>query len=166
MRKTANIADLIATANHQLAYAGTREARRGIAGLLEAVLHDANAYAGYGYLPSELNARAGLIDDYDDTRRFYFSPTTHHRGGNQLRSLYEAARWVIQDERQATAQDAPRPSPVEAIKRARSLSVPDLDPTSAAHWAYVLVLEAEPALLDRAVRARYGMRADDPNTPS
>jgi hypothetical protein len=46
--------------------------RSGIASFLEALLHDADAYRGFGYLPTEWNAGGtALRDDYDDTRRRY-----------------------------------------------------------------------------------------------
>jgi hypothetical protein len=162
MRKTIAIADLVATANHQLAYTHNREGRQAIAYLLEAALHDADAYAGFGYLPSELDGEHRLTASYDDTRRFYHCPVTGGRGGHRIRSLYEAVRWVVQDVRQSYEV-----SPVDAVKHARdTISIAELDTDSPSGWAYRLVLEAEPRLLDQAVQARYGYRSTDPSVPA
>lgn len=46
--------------------------RRGIIALVERVLHDADQYKGFQYLPSELDESGQLRKEYDDTRRRYF----------------------------------------------------------------------------------------------
>ncbi|MDE2105261.1 MAG: hypothetical protein KGL39_49000 [Patescibacteria group bacterium] len=47
--------------------------RRGIAALLEVVLHTTDTYGGFRYPASELDDEDGVLrGDYDDTRRQYF----------------------------------------------------------------------------------------------
>ncbi len=79
-RKTLATAAVIEKANTMLreSPASSREIRIGIAGLLESLLHDADAYAGFQYLGS-----AGVNYDgiergeefycEDDTRRMYYT---------------------------------------------------------------------------------------------
>jgi hypothetical protein len=80
MRKTISVSTVIERANHFLSNsedAQTAE-RQATANLLETLLHDADAYAGFGYLAS-----AKVVHHYDrppaeqttiedETRRVYF----------------------------------------------------------------------------------------------
>ena len=75
-RKTVSVEFVKERANAFLANSedGMAEMRKGIAALLESVLFEANAYKGFGYLPSELSDEFPnpLKEGYDDTRRRYF----------------------------------------------------------------------------------------------
>lgn len=73
-RKTVSVSDLVETANRMLsvtpdAWVGERW---GISAFIESVLHDAERYAGFRYLDTELNDDGSLIDSYDDSRRRYY----------------------------------------------------------------------------------------------
>ena len=72
-RKTVNIANAVGIANVYLAGESTDPvSRMAVAGFLQALLFSANAYAGFRYLPSELDSDGTLRPDYDDSRRAYF----------------------------------------------------------------------------------------------
>jgi hypothetical protein len=78
-RQTVRVVDIVARANLQLAQPDcarggvymSADVRRGIIAALEPVLHQADAYAGFRYLRSELNDDGTLRPQYDDTRREY-----------------------------------------------------------------------------------------------
>jgi len=81
-RQTVPVADVITWANARIAVDGQFAAldgltpdqafRRGVASLLEQILHRTGNYAGFGYPASELAAPGELRDGYDDTRRIYY----------------------------------------------------------------------------------------------
>lgn len=53
-----------------------RAQREGICGFMDALLHDAGAYAGFNYLDDQFKVEgdrgSGLREGYDPTRRFYY----------------------------------------------------------------------------------------------
>lgn len=74
-RKTVPVAEILRTANYFLKYSADeqRDERRGVANLLESVLHLADAYKGYNYLPSAgVDHESATITIVDDSRRFYY----------------------------------------------------------------------------------------------
>ncbi len=59
-RKTASIATILKRTNHRLLNSTAEPGfRQGITSALEAILHDADLYAGFGYLTDEDMAKAG-----------------------------------------------------------------------------------------------------------
>jgi hypothetical protein len=77
-RKTVNVEDVLAWANNYMASPSTTpESRKGVAALIEQVLHSTGNYAGFNLLVSEyLPAEEQTLDNvlregYDDTRRRY-----------------------------------------------------------------------------------------------
>jgi len=84
VRKTLRRDLLVSTANHQIAaltsaaisadltWEQANTSRRAICTLLETVLLDSNAYAGFGYLATELNEDGTLIQNFDDLARRYY----------------------------------------------------------------------------------------------
>ena len=87
LRKTLHVADIIVAANRLLEAPNSKhctpEFRKGVAALLEGLLHDSNAYAGYNFLAW---AKEGGYEKWvkdggprdnepylgDQTRRFYY----------------------------------------------------------------------------------------------
>ena len=71
-RKTIKVERVLDLANAYLAESGDSRARErlGVAQLLELVLHDSGAYAGY------LHHKPGVWPNIDDTRRTYLR---HHK---------------------------------------------------------------------------------------
>lgn len=79
-RKTVEVAKVLASANFFLEHSPDEEVaeRQATANLLEVVLHMANAYAGFRYLPSaehQRNAEGYILPDStgDESRRFYYA---------------------------------------------------------------------------------------------
>lgn len=72
-RKTVNVEFVKERTNTFLATSddSMAEMRKGMAALLESVLHETNNYHGFQYLSSELD-NGMLKDEYDGTRRHYF----------------------------------------------------------------------------------------------
>jgi hypothetical protein len=78
-RKTIELSTLVDIANSMLAKSWDEmtESRTGISVLLERVLMDSNAYAGFGYLQIETDTKTGeVISLGDETRRKYYQPRT------------------------------------------------------------------------------------------
>ncbi len=81
MRKTVKLTELIATANRMLASSVDSEqaGRLAVSVLLETVLFDHGAYAGFNYLASEFLPASEQTDtnalrpNHDDSRRRYFT---------------------------------------------------------------------------------------------
>ena len=76
-RKTVPIALILERANHFLANSddNQREQRLGVASFLETLLHSADAYAGFGYLPaakSQTDIDGNGWNAEDDSRRNYY----------------------------------------------------------------------------------------------
>ena len=81
-RKTVEVAKVVEAANAMLAYVNPEELlfdgrnrRTGVMAMVESVLHAANAYGGFGYLPSEFvedtRGERVLREYYDRTRVQY-----------------------------------------------------------------------------------------------
>jgi hypothetical protein len=78
MRKTLPVATIVDRANHFLAHSviGVADERKGVASFLEALLTDADAYAGFSYLNTAGVNYDGIaagqpFEALDDTRRQY-----------------------------------------------------------------------------------------------
>jgi hypothetical protein len=81
MRKTIPVTTAIERGNHFLANSEDDQTaqRAGVASFLEALLHEADAYAGFNYLPSaqvshpyDEARRTTVFHAEDETRRFYY----------------------------------------------------------------------------------------------
>lgn len=76
-RKTEYVANIVAKANkmiesHKTNHPDDKDVRRGIANLLESILDEANAYAGYRFLSSEIDSETGYTKPgYDNSAREY-----------------------------------------------------------------------------------------------
>lgn len=78
-RKTVPVATIVERGNHFLANSkanGTDQAKReAVASFVETLLHEADAYAGFNYLPSSgmvKDEEGYAVDFKDESRRFYY----------------------------------------------------------------------------------------------
>jgi hypothetical protein len=170
------LAELVHTANRHLAYAQNQAERLAVAHLLEDVLHSADAYRGYGYLPSEWVQLLPLgevrlrteAEGFDDTRREYYAPS----GPAAPHDLRWAVRLVVIDQR--LSHPDLYVSPADAVDHVlNTMTTADPAPLGATTVhddgtdtakAYRLVLQSTPGLREMAVEAVYGQHADSKRT--
>lgn len=87
IRKTASITSILKRTNHRLLHSTCEPGfRQGIASSLEAILHDAGLYSGFGYLSDEDMARAGHRTAKPGIR--------YHNGQGAHRAPVTAEEWV------------------------------------------------------------------------
>lgn len=75
MRKTVEVAKVLSMANAFMANSGDHEdvERRGVASLLESVLHETGNYHGFCYVKKGGRVTAFVVGETDESRRCYYS---------------------------------------------------------------------------------------------